>query len=282
MLASILRTCVAGHAARVLLVLCVGVLIGPLGGCKTVSGTGRSQLNYMSTSQELSLGREAYAEQMKDAKKITSGPTYQMVTQVCQRIAASAERLHPEATQGFEWEFTLVDDDATVNAWCLPGGKIAIYTGLLKAADNEARLAAVVGHEAAHAIARHGGERMSQQMTAQILLQGAGVGMSFSSMNPGLQQTTLAALGLGSQVGVLLPFSRAQESEADELGLYIAADAGYDPREAVQLWKNMGALSGGSAPPEWLSTHPADTTRIARLEKNMPKAIEIYQSRGGQ
>lgn len=267
--------------ARLLAALCLVFLISPLGGCKTVSGTGRTQLNYLSPQQEIALGRDAYSEQLGQVTKVTSGPTYEMVTRVCTRIAQSSERLHPEATKGFEWEFTLVQDDDTVNAWCLPGGKIAIYTGLLKAADNEARLAAVVGHEAAHAIARHGGERMSQQMTVQILLQGAGAGMSFSSMNPALQQTTLAALGLGTQVGVLLPFSRSQESEADELGLYIAADAGYDPREAVQLWKNMGALSGGSAPPEWLSTHPSDTTRIARLEQCMPKAMEIYHSRGG-
>lgn len=264
-----------------ILVLAAFAAILPLTGCKTVSGTGRSQLNFMSVDQELALGRDAYKEQMTGVQKVTSGPTYDMVMRVCTRIAQSSERLHPEATQGFEWEFTLIQDDATVNAWCLPGGKIAIYTGLLKAADNEARLAAVVGHEAAHAIARHGGERMSQQMTAQIILQGTAAGLSFSSMNPGLQQTTLAALGLGTQVGVLLPFSRSQESEADEIGLYIAADAGYDPREAIQLWKNMGALSGGSAPPEWLSTHPADTTRIKRLEALMPKAMEIYQSRGG-
>lgn len=264
-----------------ILVLVAFAAILPLTGCKTVSGTGRSQLNFMSVDQELALGRDAYKEQMTGVQKVTSGPTYDMVMRVCSRIAQSSERLHPEATQGFEWEFTLIQDDGTVNAWCLPGGKIAIYTGLLKAADNEARLAAVVGHEAAHAIARHGGERMSQQMTAQLILQGTAAGLSFSSMNPGLQQTTLAALGLGTQVGVLLPFSRSQESEADEIGLYIAADAGYDPREAIQLWKNMGALSGGNAPPEWLSTHPADTTRIKRLEALMPKAMEIYQSRGG-
>lgn len=270
----------AASSLRIVVLVALAAL-APLTGCKTVSGTGRSQLNFMSVDQELALGRDAYKEQMAGAQKVTSGPTYDMVMRVCTRIAQSSERLHPEATQGFEWEFTLIQDDATVNAWCLPGGKIAIYTGLLKAADNEARLAAVVGHEAAHAIARHGGERMSQQMTAQLILQGTAAGLSFSSMNPGLQQTTLAALGLGTQVGVLLPFSRSQESEADEIGLYIAADAGYDPREAIQLWKNMGALSGGNAPPEWLSTHPADTTRIKRLEDLMPKAMDIYRSRGG-
>jgi predicted Zn-dependent protease len=251
-----------------------------LGGCRTVDGTGRSQLNFMSASDELNLGREAYQEQIGQAKKITSGPTYEMVSRVCTSIAGSASRMYPEATSGFEWEFTLIDDDGTLNAWCLPGGKIAVYTGILKVADTEDRLAAVVGHEAAHAVARHGGERMSQQMATQLILQGAGAGLSFSTMSPAMQQGTMAALGLGTEVGVLLPFSRSQESEADELGVYIAADAGYDPREAIQLWKNMAAV-GGEKPPEWMSTHPADSTRIARLEEVMPKAMQIYQARTG-
>ena len=239
------------------------------------------QFNFMSRDSEIKLGVDAYQEELKDAKLITSGPQYEMVKRVCDKVSASATAMHPDATKGFVWEFKLIDDDATINAWALPGGKIAVYTGILKTADNEARLAAVVGHECSHAIARHGGERMSQQMAVEMALQGAGAGMSFASMSPAAQNATMAALGAGSQVGILLPFSRSQESEADELGLYIAAGAGYDPREAIQLWKNMAKI-GGDKPPEWLSTHPADETRIKRLEANMPKALVIWQEHGGK
>ncbi len=260
----------------------VAVILGvSSAGCTTVAGTKRSQFNYMSSADENKLGRDAYASEIGNAKLITSGPEYEMVKRVCDNVVQAAGRLYPDATKGFEWEFKLVDDPKTVNAWCLPGGKIAIYTGLMMAAKNEAQLAVVVGHECSHAIARHGGERMSQQNAVQILLQGAGAGMSFASLNPAAQQATMAALGAGAEYGVVLPFSRSHESEADELGLFIAADAGYDPRQAVQLWKNMAALSG-EKPAEWMSTHPADETRIKRLETLMPKAIEIWEARGGK
>ncbi|MDZ4753875.1 MAG: M48 family metallopeptidase [Phycisphaerae bacterium] len=252
-----------------------------LGGCTTVSGTGRTQFNFMSNDQEIALGAEAYQSELAGAPLITSGSQWDMVKRVVDKVSASAARLHPEATEGFAWEVKLIDDPKTVNAWALPGGKMAVYTGLLGVTANEAQLAAVVGHECSHAIARHGGERMSQQSAAQILAQGLGAGLSFSSMSPGVQQATMAAFGAGAQYGVLLPFSRNQESEADEIGLFIAADAGYDPREAVELWKRMGA-AGGDKPPEWLSTHPSDDTRIARLNALMPKAMEIWILRGGQ
>lgn len=257
------------------------VTLVSVGGCKTVAGTGRSQLNFMSPEEEMALGRDAYKSELANAKVVTSGPQYDMVKRVCTRVSQSANRLYPEATAGFEWEFKLIDDPDTMNAWCLPGGKIAIFTGILKPADTEGRLAAVVGHECAHAIARHGGERMSHNMAAQVVLTGVSTGLAFSEFSPAAQQATMQAFGAGAQYGVLLPFSRTHESEADEIGLYIAAAAGYDPREAVQLWKNMAAL-GGEKPPEWMSTHPADETRIARLEQLMPKAMEIWVANGGK
>ncbi len=250
-------------------------------GCTKVSGTGRSQFNFMSSDEELKLGTDAYKSELADAKLITSGPQYEMVKRVADKVSASAMRLHPDATKGFAWEVKLVDDSATVNAWALPGGKMAVYTGLLAVTKNEAQLATVLGHECSHAIARHSGERMSQQNATQILSQGLGAGLSFGSMSPGAQAATMAAFGAGTEYGILLPFSRSQESEADELGLFIAADAGYDPREAVELWKNMAAV-GGDKPSEWLSTHPSDQTRQARLTALMPKAMEIYVAQGGK
>jgi predicted Zn-dependent protease len=268
------------HVSPVLLALLAAILI-PLTGCKTVAGTGRSQMNFMSTDEEMSLGRDAYKTELADAKLITSGPQWEEVKAVCVRITNAADRMYPEATAEFEWEYKLVDDPDTINAWCLPGGKIAIYTGLLKAADTPDRLAAVVGHECAHAIARHGGERMSQNMAAQVILTGAAAGMSFAELSPAAQEGAMAAFGAGTQYGVLLPFSRTHESEADEIGLYVAAAAGYDPRQAVELWKNMAAL-GGEKPAEWMSTHPSDQTRIARLTELMPKAMKIYEENGGK
>jgi predicted Zn-dependent protease len=259
----------------------VGCFLAVLSGCTKVSGTGRSQFNFMSKDQELALGEGAYEESIGDAKLVTSGPQWEMVKRVYDRVTVSATKLHPEATEGFAWEIKLIDAPDTVNAWALPGGKMAVYTGLFQAAKNEDQLAAVVGHECAHAVARHGGERVSQQSAAQVVLQGLGVGMSFSELSPAAQQATMAAFGAGTQYGILLPFSRTQESEADEIGLFIAADAGYDPRQAVELWKNMASL-GGEKPPEWASTHPSDETRQKRLAELMPRAMELYIKAGGK
>lgn len=247
------------------------------GGCTKVSGTGRTQFNFMSREQELSLGEGAYKDALSDAKLVTSGEQYEMVKRVTSRVSKAAEKLHPDATKGFTWEYRLVDEPDTINAWALPGGKMAVYTGLFKAVKNEDQLAAVMGHECSHAIARHGGERMSQQTAAQAIMAGVGVGLSFSDLSPAAQQATVAAFGAGSEYGVLLPFSRHQESEADELGLFIAAEAGYDPRQAVELWKNMASM-GGQKPPEWASTHPSDETRQARLTELMPRAMEIWKA----
>jgi predicted Zn-dependent protease len=262
--------------ARLILALPLLAALVTAGGCNTVSGTKRSQLNVLSESDERELGEEAYQEALseKGVKKVTSGPDYDRVQRVADRIEDASERLHAKAVRGFEWQWTVVNDDNMVNAWALPGGKSAVYTGMLRMAKSDDELAVVMGHEASHAIARHAGERISSNMVIQGALQGTSIALG--DMSPAAQQATMAALGLGSNVGVLLPWSRMQESEADELGLLIAADAGYDPRTSIDLWTRMASQSG--APPEFLSTHPSENTRIARLQKMMPKAMKLYQA----
>ena len=261
---------------RLILALPLLAALATAGGCNTVSGTKRSQLNVLSESDERELGEEAYQEALseKGVKKVTSGPDYDRVQRVADRIEDASERLHAKAVRGFEWQWTVVNDDNMVNAWALPGGKSAVYTGMLRMAKSDDELAVVMGHEASHAIARHAGERISSNMVIQGALQGTSIALG--DMSPAAQQATMAALGLGSNVGVLLPWSRMQESEADELGLLIAADAGYDPRSSIDLWTRMASQSG--APPEFLSTHPSENTRIKRLQKMMPKAMKLYQA----
>ena len=260
--------------ARLILALPLLAALVTAGGCNTVSGTKRSQLNVLSESDERELGEEAYQEALseKGVKKVTSGPDYERVQRVADRIEDASERLHAKAVRGFEWQWTVVNDDNMVNAWALPGGKSAVYTGMLRMAKSDDELAVVMGHEASHALARHAGERISSNMVIQGALQGTS--MALGDMSPAAQQATMAALGLGSNVGVVLPWSRMQESEADELGLLIAADAGYDPRSSIDLWTRMASQSG--APPEFLSTHPSENTRITRLQKMMPKALKLY------
>lgn len=246
--------------------------------CSSVPGTGRSQFNLVPLGTEMSMGAQAYQETLAEAKVIKTGADYEMVQRLGRRIAEAAVRLYPDSpAKDFKWEFNLIDEPKTVNAWCLPGGKVAVYTGLLPVTQDEASLAAVVGHEVAHAIARHGGERMSQTMGFQVALGAASVYLgSRDNMNSNERTAILSALGAGGTVGVLLPFSRAHESEADELGLYMSASAGYDPRAAVGLWERM-AQAGGGGPPEFLSTHPSEDTRIARLQACMPKALRHYR-----
>jgi predicted Zn-dependent protease len=181
--------------------------------------------------------------------------------------------------QQFQWEVTVIRDDKTANAFALPGGKMAVYTGIFPMAKTEAGLAAVMGHEVVHALARHGAERMSQGQLTSAALQVAGAAAGASGMNPLLSQGTMAALGAGAQVGVLLPFSRKHESEADYIGILLAADAGYDPRESVALWERMAQMSGGGGPAEFMSTHPSNETRIDQLKKWLPEAMTIYQSK---
>jgi predicted Zn-dependent protease len=237
-------------------------------GCTTVSGSGRSQLNMLSASEERSLGEQAYAQELSGAKVVTSGPDYERVQRVSRRIFESANRNHAIA-RTFRWDVVLIDQPKTVNAWALPGGKCAVYSGLLRVADTDDMLAVVMGHECAHATSRHSGERITQQVLGETLANTAFV---LADMPPAGQQAVMAGLGLGG-----LAFSRSHESEADEIGLIISADAGYDPRAAITLWQRMDAASPGSI--EFLSTHPKESTRIARLQRIMPAAMRAYEAR---
>jgi predicted Zn-dependent protease len=179
-----------------------------------------------------------------------------------------------EHLQGYNWEFNLVESN-DVNAWCMPGGKVVFYTGILPVCQGDNGVAVVMGHEIAHAIAEHGGERMSQGLLTQ--LGGMGLMIALENKPQETQELWMTAFGVGSQLGVMLPFSRLHESEADHLGLIFMAMAGYNPNEAVEFWKRMAAQKGGSSPPEFLSTHPSDETRIADLQKLVPDAMKYYK-----
>lgn len=265
--------------------LCLaGVVLGMLvtTGCQTNPYTGRWQLMMMPMSQETQMGAQAYAEVKNDPKMKQSTDPREIdpVKRVAARVIEAAKRSkYSEMANQFEWEVTVIKDDQTMNAFALPGGKIAVYTGIFPAAKTEAGLAAVMGHEVVHALARHGGERMSQNTLAQTTLQAIGIALGVSGANPVVSQGAMAALGVGAQVGVLLPFSRKHESEADYVGVLLAADAGYDPREAIELWTRMGAMSGGKSASEFMSTHPSHETRIEQLEEWMAEAMPIYQSK---
>jgi predicted Zn-dependent protease len=257
------------------------VVVG-LAGCETNPYTGRSQLLMMSVDEEMNLGAQAYSQVKNDPKvKQSQDPReVEPVKRVAARIIEAAKRSkYAEMAQRFQWEVTVIKEDKTLNAFALPGGKIAVYTGIFPVAKSEAGLAAVMGHEVVHALARHGAERMSQGQLASATLQVIGAAIGVSGGSAALSQAAMAALGAGAQVGVLLPFSRSHESEADYIGILLAADAGYDPRESVHLWERMEQLSGGGAPAEFLSTHPGHDTRIEQLKKWMPEALAIYQTK---
>jgi len=252
-----------------------------LSGCETNPYTGRSQLLMTSVSQEMQLGTQAYQQVKSDPKVHQSQDPREIepVKRVAARIIEAAKRSkYAEIAKEFQWEVTVIKDDKTMNAFALPGGKIAVYTGIFPVAKTEAGLAAVLGHEVTHALARHGGERMSESEATNVTLQAVGAVVGASGMNAMLSQGAMAALGAGAQVGVLLPFSRAHESEADYIGILLAADAGYDPRESIHLWERMAQLTTGGGPSEFLSTHPGHETRIVQLKKWMPEAMGIYQT----
>jgi metalloendopeptidase OMA1, mitochondrial len=273
------------HRAWVGQLLATGIMVCVLlgiGGCETNPYTGRQQLLMTSVDQEMQMGTQAYAQVKSDPKMRQSQDPREIepVKRIAARIIEAAKRSkYAEMAQQFQWEVTVIKDDKMLNAFALPGGKIAVYTGIFSVAKTEAGLAAVMGHEVVHALARHGAERMSQGQLTNAALQAAGAAIGMSSSNPMLSQTAMAALGVGAQVGVLLPFSRAHESEADYIGILLAADAGYDPRESVGLWERMAQLSGGGGPAEFMSTHPGHETRIEQLKQWMPEAMAIYQAR---
>jgi len=216
----------------------------------------------VSERDEVASGQLAYRQILRDSVSTSDQEALRMVRAVGERIAAAANK--PD----YRWEFRIINDPETINAFCVPGGKVAVYTGLFPIARDEAGLAVVLGHEVAHALLRHAGERMSQ---AEVL--GAGMAVAGAS---GINPQILQALGLGASVGLILPFSRSQESEADHVGLILMAKAGYDPRVALEVWDRMARKEKG-APPAFLSTHPGYETRVQQLRSFMPEALSYYQ-----
>lgn len=268
--------------SRRMVLVVAGLGLMAIGGCETNPYTGRSQLLMSSVSEEAQMGAQAYEQVKSDPKMRPSQDPREIepVKRVAARIVEAAKRSkYAEVAQQFQWEVTVIKDDKTANAFALPGGKMAVYTGIFPMAKTEAGLAAVMGHEVVHALARHGAERMSQGQLTNAGLQVVGAAAGAAGGGGMLGQAAMAALGVGAQVGVLLPFSRKHESEADYVGILLAADAGYDPRESIALWERMGQMSGSGAPSEFMSTHPSHETRIAQLKKWMPEAMAIYQTK---
>jgi predicted Zn-dependent protease len=252
---------------------------GIVAGCETVPYTDRSHVVVIPESQAAQMGEQAFQQILSDPKvqRSQSPEEQEAVKRVAERIIQAAKHSKfAETANTFNWEVIVIKEDQTKNAFALPGGKIAVYTGIFPVAKNDAGLAAILGHEVVHALARHASERMSQEVLAQAGLTAAAVGLGTTGTGPVAGQAAMAALGLGTKVGVLLPFSRTHESEADYIGLLLSATAGYDPQEAVRVWQRMQQESEG-APPEFLSTHPSHETRINRLEKAMPEALKLYQ-----
>ena len=230
--------------------------------------TGRKSHVAMSTREEASLGVQSYQQVLAQSETVNSGPELEMIKGVASRLATATG----QAGADFDWQVSLIRS-SQVNAFCLPGGKVVVYTGILPVTQNESALATVLGHEMAHATSRHGSQRVLEQNLAQTAL--TGVAMSLSDMDYDKQRAVMGALGAGTQFGVLMPFSRKHESEADEIGLLYMARAGYDPRESIRFWQRM-ENAGGAQPPEFLSSHPSHGTRIQQLEAEMPKALEEY------
>ncbi|MBG47272.1 MAG: peptidase M48 [Pseudozobellia sp.] len=254
---------------KILLVL--AVFLG-VAACKTNPFTGKKVLNFYPNSQIFPMAFAQYDQFLTENNVVKNTSEARMITKVGQRISSAAERwLTANGYSGYlkdyKWEYNLVKDE-TVNAWCMPGGKIVFYTGILPIAESETGVAVVMGHEVAHALADHGAQRMSAGTLQQI---GAVAG-NVAIQDPQKRNIFNQAYGVGSQVGVMLPFSRGHETEADRIGLQIMAIAGYDPAEAAELWKRMKANSGGQAPPEFLSTHPSNDTRINNLTEWAPMA----------
>jgi predicted Zn-dependent protease len=243
-------------------------------GCTTVSQTGRSALHLVPEG-ELTAMSSSQFDQLKQETPISRDRAYNaMVTRVGERIAYVAAPDMPNA----QWEFVVFDDDEQINAFAMPGGKVAVYTGILEIIKSDDELAVVMGHEVAHVAAGHGNERMSHKILAAGGAAVVGIGTAAADMDSGDRALILAMFGAGATYGAILPYSRYHESEADEIGLIYAAKAGYDPRAAIPFWERMETLGNG-APPEFLSTHPAGSTRIRKLNELMPRAMDAYQNR---
>lgn len=255
------------------IILIITIFIG-VTACKTNPFTGKSTLNFYPNSQIFPMAFAQYDQFLGENNVVENSADARIITKVGQRISSSAERWlaangYPGYLKDYKWEYHLVKD-STVNAWCMPGGKIVFYTGILPITQTETGVAVVMGHEVAHALADHGAQRMSAGTLQQIGAVAGNIAIS----DPQKRNMFNQAYGLGSTVGLMLPFSRSHETEADRIGLQIMAIAGYDPTEAAELWRRMKAKSGGQAPPEFLSTHPSNDTRIANLTAWAPLAKE--------
>jgi len=242
--------------------------------------TGRKQLALVSEPELQSMAKQEYQTFLSANKvvNVNGNKDAEMVRRVGSRIAAAIKAFYDKNGQqsileGYEWEFNLIDNKEA-NAWCMPGGKVVVYTGLLPITQNEAGLAIVIGHEIAHAVAQHGSERMSQGLLQQM--GGLALQVAVAQKPAETQNLFMTAYGLGSTIGVILPFSRKEESEADKYGLYFAAMAGYNPQEAIPFWERM-AKAAGAKQPEFLSDHPSDDTRISNIKANMPQALKYYK-----
>ena len=240
-----------------------------LAGCRKIPVTGRNQVLFTPEAQEMALGADAYQEILASEQPSSNEHYVNLVNRVGRRIAKATD------VEGFAWEFKVIDSE-TQNAFCLPGGKVAVYEGILPVCHSEAGLAVVMSHEVAHAVARHGGERMSQG----VLVDGSKRVLGYLTQNnaEGNRDLVMRAYGAASNYGFVLPYSRKHESEADAMGLVYMAKAGYDPREAPKFWERFGqATAAGGKPPEFLSTHPSDERRARDLLEQMPEAIALYQ-----
>jgi len=261
---------------------CIGILlwICLLAACSSVPITGRSQLNLVPADSMLSMSFQQYNQFLEQHQRSDDPEKLRRVRRVGRRIQEAVETYFARRGQSgrlanYDWEFNLIESEE-VNAWAMPGGKVVVYTGILPVAQNEAGLAVIMGHEIAHVVARHGNERMSQAMLAQF--GSIALSQAMRDQPSQTRQLWMMAYGLGAQVGLILPYSRLHEKEADHLGLVFMAMAGYDPREAVNFWQRMAEKKGsGASPPEFLSTHPADQKRIAALRSFMPEAMKYYR-----
>lgn len=267
---------------RVYTLCSVGIvfaLCALLAACATVPLTERKSLSLIPSSELLSLSDQQYTEVLSESKLSTDRQKVQMVNRVGKRIAGAAEEFLREShaqdkIANYQWEFNVIEDDKTANAWCMPGGKVAVYTGIFPYTRNETGLAVVVGHEVAHAIAEHGNERMSQALLAQ--LGAVALAVALEEQPDETQQLFMAAYGVTANVAALLPYSRLHENEADRIGLTLMAKAGYNPNEAVRFWQTMSE-QGGSRPPTLLSTHPAPESRIEKIKSFIPEAMRQYK-----
>src|SRR5262245_52194246 len=267
--------------AHVMRLTALAMVLATFAGCSRVAVSGRNQLILIPDGELLSMSTTQYQQFLQENKVSHDQKSIAMVQKVGKDIRGAVERYFQQqgksdALKGYAWEFNVVESKE-VNAWCMPGGKVVFYTGIIPVCKDETGIAVVMGHEVAHAVAKHGAERMSQEMLAQ--LGGTALSVALANKPAETQSLWMSAFGVGAQYGALLPFSRAQESEADYLGLVFMAMAGYDPNAALGFWQRMGEAASGQAPPEIMSTHPSDETRIRKIQEHLPEAMQYYTKR---